>query len=348
MGPGAIFGIALWSLIPGFIAKNKGRSFWLYYFLGFIITPLITTIITLCLSKQGLENNPTIPESSHEATKPTPPVISQDAVTSMIDSSLLAADALRQSLNYQFAFTALKDEFFSGDFAPADLRDRVKVKHIIGQALKRCRNLGLSIPAAFYETLNPTFVTNKYYIKYVDKLECEVNYIAMVEKDGEKLYYTSEFYAQNRSFGLCMDDGNRRGILDAQTNDLTSLLAAIGVNAVPFPSVPETSPAVEQPLKEATVVTTLPVKEAKPVAISSTPSDQSGSIKDEQDPDSFESLVAKAEVMYKQECKQTGKVPQRPQATTPLKQLFCRKCGCKLAEGASFCHKCGAKIHFEQ
>ena len=46
-----IIGIALWALIPGFIAKHKNRSFWAYYFLSFLITPLFTMIITLCLSK---------------------------------------------------------------------------------------------------------------------------------------------------------------------------------------------------------------------------------------------------------------------------------------------------------
>lgn len=51
MNYGTRIGIALWSLIPGFIAKNKGRSFWGYYFLSFLITPLVTMIITICLKK---------------------------------------------------------------------------------------------------------------------------------------------------------------------------------------------------------------------------------------------------------------------------------------------------------
>ncbi len=46
----ALIGIALWALIPGFVAKKKGRSFWGYYFLSFLISPLITMIITFCLS----------------------------------------------------------------------------------------------------------------------------------------------------------------------------------------------------------------------------------------------------------------------------------------------------------
>jgi RimJ/RimL family protein N-acetyltransferase len=46
----SILGIALWALIPGFVAKKKGRNFWGYYFLSFLISPLITMIITFCLS----------------------------------------------------------------------------------------------------------------------------------------------------------------------------------------------------------------------------------------------------------------------------------------------------------
>ena len=46
-----LLGIALWALIPGFIAWRKGRNFAVYYFLSFLITPLITLIITICLPK---------------------------------------------------------------------------------------------------------------------------------------------------------------------------------------------------------------------------------------------------------------------------------------------------------
>ena len=61
----SIIGIALWALLPGFIAKKKGRSFWAYYLLSFVITPLITTIITLCLSKIKEEESPVV--QSNEA-----------------------------------------------------------------------------------------------------------------------------------------------------------------------------------------------------------------------------------------------------------------------------------------
>lgn len=54
---GRIIGVILWSLIPGFIALKKRRSFWGYFFLSFLITPLITTIIVLCLKNLNKDGN---------------------------------------------------------------------------------------------------------------------------------------------------------------------------------------------------------------------------------------------------------------------------------------------------
>ena len=53
----SLIGVALWALIPGFIALKKGRSFIGYYLLSFIITPLISMIITICLSNLKKEQN---------------------------------------------------------------------------------------------------------------------------------------------------------------------------------------------------------------------------------------------------------------------------------------------------
>lgn len=49
-------GIALWALVPGFIAQKKGRSFAGYYFLSFLISPLIAMIITFCLKDINYEH----------------------------------------------------------------------------------------------------------------------------------------------------------------------------------------------------------------------------------------------------------------------------------------------------
>lgn len=56
MKTATLIGIALWALIPGFIAKKKYRNFWAYYFLSFLISPLITMIIALCVSDKICEH----------------------------------------------------------------------------------------------------------------------------------------------------------------------------------------------------------------------------------------------------------------------------------------------------
>ena len=61
----ALIGIALWALIPGFIAKKKYRSFWGYYFLSFLISPLITMIIALCVSDKICEHYAKNPPPSY-------------------------------------------------------------------------------------------------------------------------------------------------------------------------------------------------------------------------------------------------------------------------------------------
>lgn len=56
---------AILGLIPGFVAKKKGRNFWGYYFGSFIINPILMWLIVSCLSnlndkpdKTSIDNEP--------------------------------------------------------------------------------------------------------------------------------------------------------------------------------------------------------------------------------------------------------------------------------------------------
>jgi len=44
-----LVGICIFAILPGFIAKAKGRSFWGYYFLGLIFSPLLSFIVIIFL-----------------------------------------------------------------------------------------------------------------------------------------------------------------------------------------------------------------------------------------------------------------------------------------------------------
>lgn len=46
----------IWAIIVGSIARKKGRSFWGYFVLSMFTTPLIGTIVVVCL--KNLNNNP--------------------------------------------------------------------------------------------------------------------------------------------------------------------------------------------------------------------------------------------------------------------------------------------------
>lgn len=63
-----MLGIALWALIPGFIASKKGRSFIGYFFLSFLISPLITMIVTLCLKNLNKQYSDNANAANREST----------------------------------------------------------------------------------------------------------------------------------------------------------------------------------------------------------------------------------------------------------------------------------------
>lgn len=85
-----IIGIALWALIPGLIAKKKGRSFWGYYFLSFVITPLITIIITICLSNlKSVEASAQSIITSTNAVSIKEEIVAKNAVGSSENGALL-------------------------------------------------------------------------------------------------------------------------------------------------------------------------------------------------------------------------------------------------------------------
>lgn len=66
----SIIGLALWALLPGFIARKKGRSFWGYFFLSFLISPLITTIITACESNLNKQSDELTEEQTEDESHP--------------------------------------------------------------------------------------------------------------------------------------------------------------------------------------------------------------------------------------------------------------------------------------
>lgn len=88
----SILGIILWSLLPGFIASKKGRSFIGYFLLSFVLTPLVTTIITLCLSNKNKVKSD-YAEIKNEPLPPTPTNSEAQKDDTVIAKQIIASEA---------------------------------------------------------------------------------------------------------------------------------------------------------------------------------------------------------------------------------------------------------------
>ena len=84
-----------WALLPGFLAKSKGRSFWGFFALG-ILSPLVSTIVVLCL-KDRKSADEEAEQIVFDAEAPavlevTESVADEDASAAMEDADAQAAE----------------------------------------------------------------------------------------------------------------------------------------------------------------------------------------------------------------------------------------------------------------
>ena len=84
-----------WALLPGFLAKSKGRSFWGFFALG-ILSPLVLTIVVLCL-KDRKSADEEAEQIVFDAEAPavlevTESVADEDASAAMEDADAQAAE----------------------------------------------------------------------------------------------------------------------------------------------------------------------------------------------------------------------------------------------------------------
>lgn len=105
------FGVALalcviWALLPGFLAKSKGRSFWGFFLLG-ILSPLVVSVIVLCLK----DRTAAPAEESAEAVTEDAADDSEAAAT---DSEEVVSDAASEDA---IADVAVSEEIVADDAA---------------------------------------------------------------------------------------------------------------------------------------------------------------------------------------------------------------------------------------
>ena len=115
---------------------------------------------------------------------------------------------LSKSLNYQYSCRILKDVWFNAAKG-SEVENRELAEFLRFFALKYLvKHFGFEIPE--------DYITSKIYLVEGDgikgmvievpeaKRECECNRVALIlEDNGNRKYYTSEYYALTKEFGFC-------------------------------------------------------------------------------------------------------------------------------------------------
>lgn len=101
----------LWALLPGFLAKGKGRSFWAFFLLG-ILSPLIVTIVVLCL-----KDRKTDAQSAEDFAEPLPETEDAETAESSGEIPAEAEDTAESKLS------AALEEFDAGNALTEQLED---------------------------------------------------------------------------------------------------------------------------------------------------------------------------------------------------------------------------------
>ncbi|MBO5287740.1 MAG: hypothetical protein J6B34_06395 [Clostridia bacterium] len=125
---------------------------------------------------------------------------------------------LSKSLNYQFSCVAMRLLCYEKDIDMANaVTNKEKMRELCFLALMFCRrNRGVALKPEYAKL--PIHLVKGEGIKGAvielpdSQYECECNRVAiMVSDDGKRQYYTSEYYAITKDYGLCTfyEDGSR-------------------------------------------------------------------------------------------------------------------------------------------
>lgn len=141
------------------------------------------------------------------------------------------------SLNYQVSCNYLRRLFLAADLPASVFLDNLAfAKEMVARVVQKCSEEGRLIPSS-YINLPITFVSNHdrscfgYIVEFNDASEeCDCNFIGMMVENGEKVYYTSEYYAGLNSFSLCCfceDGSHRSGLGDASPRTFEEFKRAV-------------------------------------------------------------------------------------------------------------------------
>lgn len=138
--------------------------------------------------------------------------------------------------NYTFCCQALPITFFLDIFPAESFNNNERlIGKMIDGTIHACKEqFGIELPRS-YTRLKKYFVASSdkktfgFIIEMPDAAEeCDCNYVGLIIKDGEKVYYTSELYKSAQTYGLCrFDENGNHYSLVGRTNSLDEFKCAV-------------------------------------------------------------------------------------------------------------------------
>ena len=136
-------------------------------------------------------------------------------------------DSFKPTDNYYISNEVLRNLFYVMDFTEEEFKeDKETGQSIFFIALKFALEHGVYIPKEYIK-LPITYISNEdeskfgYIIEFNDAIkECDCRFVGMMYENGNRKYYTAEYYEFTETFGFCIwsEEGNHASYADKITS----------------------------------------------------------------------------------------------------------------------------------
>ena len=252
-----------------------------------------------------------------------------------------------RSLNYQVSCKYLRELFLTKELPAAAFKGNdVFARAVLEKVIQKCSEEGYSIPP-HYNQLPLTYVSNHdescfgYIVEFDDvSKECDCNFVGMLVKNGEKAYYTSEYYAGLDSFSICCfcENGGRLiGIGDESPRTFEEFKQAL-----------TKSGATSSNLYTRAEGTATPVAESQSTSVRS-----DGTANANKKVDAPSATVSNSYCTTDSSKSAYVKIVETPDPIIPKEEAtempepeirFCRICRANLIPNSRFCNQCGTAV----
>ena len=131
------------------------------------------------------------------------------------------------TVNYYISNEVLRQLFYIVNFTEEEFKNnRETGKSMLFFSLKFALEHGVTVPQEYIK-LPITYISNEdeskfgYIIEFPDATaECDCSFVGMMYENGERKYYTAEYYEFSKRFGFCAwsEDGSHASCSDTITS----------------------------------------------------------------------------------------------------------------------------------